>query len=247
MPDVHVDITTASVTVSVDQAAVAASVVATTVEATVASTTVETSVAATTVDVAISGGGLPHRIQEDSVALPQRHNLNFMGAGVSVADDEANNATVVTITGGGGGAATITVTAGENIAELDLIYIAADGTAYKADATSDKEAMFVCPAAITAGDTGDAYPTGAALSGFASLSPGLRYFLSATTPGTFSLSIPTGAGDIVQQVGHALSASSFYFCPTVSILVSGAAATFNRLTETGDTRITEAGYVRVTE
>lgn len=47
-----------------------------------------------------SGGG--HTIQDDGTPLPQRTNLNFIGA--TVEDDEANNATNVTITGGGGSA-----------------------------------------------------------------------------------------------------------------------------------------------
>lgn len=149
---------------------------------------------------------------------------------------------------GGGGAVTITVTAGEAITAGDLVYIAVDGLAYKADATdATKEAVLICPDAILIGDTGTANPTGAVLDVYAALSPGYRYFLSATTPGTFDMSIPSAAGEIVQQVGHALTTSAFYFCPTVSILVAASAETFNRLTENGDTRITEAGDTRVIE
>lgn len=122
---------------------------------------------------------------------------------------------------GGGGAVTITVTAGEEIAAGDLVYIAADGLAYKADATdATKEAVLICPDAILIGDTGTANPTGAVVSGFVGLTMGVRYFLSATTPGTFDMSIPSAAGEIVQQVGHAVSATDFYFKPNQSILIA---------------------------
>jgi hypothetical protein len=55
----------------------------------------------------LAGLGLPasvegtggHIIQEDGTPLDQRLNLNFVGAGVTAEDDEANNATKVTISG----------------------------------------------------------------------------------------------------------------------------------------------------
>lgn len=51
-----------------------------------------------------SGSGGGHEIQDEGVAETQRAALNFVGAGVSVADDSGNDATVVTISGGGSGA-----------------------------------------------------------------------------------------------------------------------------------------------
>lgn len=44
-----------------------------------------------------AGGG--HTIQDEGSSETQRTNLNFVGAGVSVADDVGNDATVVTISG----------------------------------------------------------------------------------------------------------------------------------------------------
>lgn len=46
-----------------------------------------------------AGGG--HTIQDEGVSLAARTNLNFVGAGVTVTDDSANNQTDVTIPGGG--------------------------------------------------------------------------------------------------------------------------------------------------
>jgi hypothetical protein len=120
----------------------------------------------------------------------------------------------------GAGTASVTITAGEEIAAGDIIYVAVDGLAYKADATdATKEAVLICPDIILIGDTGTANPTGAVVSGFVGLTMGVRYFLSATTPGTFVTSIPSAAGEIVQQVGHAVSATDFYFSPNESILI----------------------------
>lgn len=42
-------------------------------------------------------------VEDSGAALPKRGNINFIGAGVSLADDAGNNRTNVTIAGGGGG------------------------------------------------------------------------------------------------------------------------------------------------
>lgn len=47
--------------------------------------------------------GLPNVVQDEGVALTARAALNFVGAGVTAADDAANGRTLVTIPGGGGG------------------------------------------------------------------------------------------------------------------------------------------------
>lgn len=49
-----------------------------------------------TVFLTTTGGG-GHTIQDEGVPLTQRTNLNFVGAGVTVTDDSANDATKVTI------------------------------------------------------------------------------------------------------------------------------------------------------
>lgn len=41
-----------------------------------------------------------HVIQDEGTSLPARGNSNFVGAGVTATDDEASDATVVTIPGG---------------------------------------------------------------------------------------------------------------------------------------------------
>jgi hypothetical protein len=53
-------------------------------------------------DTTISGGGAGHTIGNESIALPARGMLDFVGAGVTVTDDSVGNRSVVTIPGGGG-------------------------------------------------------------------------------------------------------------------------------------------------
>ena len=50
----------------------------------------------------IGGGASGHTIQDDSVNLPNRKNLNFIG-GVEVVDDPGDDSTTVNITGTGEG------------------------------------------------------------------------------------------------------------------------------------------------
>ncbi len=54
-----------------------------------------------TITIASTGGGGSggHTIQDEGVSLPQRTNLNFVGAGVTATDDLGNDASVITIPG----------------------------------------------------------------------------------------------------------------------------------------------------
>lgn len=120
----------------------------------------------------------------------------------------------------GFGADTRTVTAGETIAAGDLIYIDSAGEAFKADANdATKEAVGFVLAGITAAATGTAYFGSGIVTGLSGLTAGARYYLSASTPGGVATAIPSGAGDIVQQVGKALSTTELYFEPQSSILL----------------------------
>lgn len=54
-------------------------------------------------EVTVTNSQPGHVIQDEGVALPQRSKLDFVGAGVTVTDDAANDKTVVNVSGGGGG------------------------------------------------------------------------------------------------------------------------------------------------
>ena len=43
------------------------------------------------------------------------------------------------------------------------------------------------------------------------LTPGMKYFLSDTTPGKVQLAVPTAAGHIIQSIGVAISATTINF------------------------------------
>ena len=107
---------------------------------------------------------------------------------------------------------TFSITAGENLSARDLIYIAADGLAYKADANdSSKDAKAIVIANITIGNTGTSYIGNKVMDGFVGLTINTRYFLSDITPGGFETTV--GSGAIVQQIGYAVSTTQLYFEP----------------------------------
>jgi hypothetical protein len=57
------------------------------------------------IDIALASGGSGaggHTIQDEGIDLPQRTNLNFIGAAVEATDDAGNDATKITITTSGG-------------------------------------------------------------------------------------------------------------------------------------------------
>ena len=119
----------------------------------------------------------------------------------------------------GFGADTRTVTAGETLAAGDLIYLDSTPEAFKADANSDaKAAVGFVLAGITAASSGTAYFGSGIISGLSGLTPGAKYYLS-TTAGTIDTAKPNGTGDIIQQVGVALSATELYFEPQPAILL----------------------------
>jgi hypothetical protein len=83
----------------------------------------------------------------------------------------------------------------------------------KADATDDTKPVngFV-PAAILSGATGTMIAPGARLTGLSGLAPGSTYYLDAS-PGAITVTPPAAAGNLVQEVGVALSATDLLFNP----------------------------------
>ena len=110
MSEINVEVTQSDITANVTSPNITATVTNADVAANVTTSEVTAEISAANVTVNITGGGSPHIIQDEGVAETQRDNLNFVGAGVSVSDDSANNATVVTISGGGGGGTWGTIT-----------------------------------------------------------------------------------------------------------------------------------------
>lgn len=120
----------------------------------------------------------------------------------------------------GVGGDTRTVTAGETLAAGDLIYLDSAPEAFKADANADtKAAIGFVLSGITAAATGTAYFGSGMITGLSGLTAGAKYYLSASTPGGITTTKPSGSGDIIQQVGVAVSATELYFEPQDAILL----------------------------
>jgi hypothetical protein len=92
------------------------------------------------------------------------------------------------------------------VCSSDLASLPADAT------TAGKEAHgFVLTSAGSAASV-TVYPEQAVISGLSGLTPGQRRFLS-TTAGTNTATAPSTAGQVVQDIGFAISATEILFNP----------------------------------
>ena len=162
-----------------------------------------------------------------TTGLPTEEGALTTSAGATDADKivQTNSSGVLDITlmPSGIGADTRTVTAGEALSAGNLVYMAAGGTVFKADANAEgKEATGFVLASISNGGTGTAYFGGGVISGLTGLTVGARYFLSTAAAGAIGLysGLTYNTGDIVQQVGRALSATELYFEPQLPTVVA---------------------------
>ncbi len=120
----------------------------------------------------------------------------------------------------GVGADSKTITAAENLSAGDLVYLNASGQALKADAnTVTKMAVGFVLASISSAASGTVYFDGT-ITGLTSLTQGAPYFLSAASAGAITATPPSGAGDIVQPIGWAVSATELTFNPGYPIIVA---------------------------
>ena len=111
-----------------------------------------------------------------------------------------------------------TFTASEALAAGDLVNLWSDsGTvkARKADASvASKQAHGYVKSAVSANAQASVYTEhGSLISGLTGMTAGSEYFLSATVPGGAATAIPSGAGQLVQYIGIAKSATELYFEP----------------------------------
>ncbi|MGI9158305.1 MAG: hypothetical protein ACR2K1_00985 [Saprospiraceae bacterium] len=110
------------------------------------------------------------------------------------------------------------MTTGEALSAGNLVYISNTGTVLKADANAvAKAAVGYVTSSAASGASVTVFFEGT-ISGLTGLTPGATYFLSDTTTGGVSLTIPSNAGDIVQAVGIAVSATELTFEPQTPIV-----------------------------
>ena len=107
------------------------------------------------------------------------------------------------------GADSITATAGEALVAGDMVYISGTGTILKADATTPAKAArgYVLAAVLNAATATVFFDE--SNTGVSGLTPGATYYLSATA-GAVVTAPPTTAGQIVQEVGFAVSATNLH-------------------------------------
>ena len=124
---------------------------------------------------------------------------------------------------GGGSALEIELTAAENLAIGDVVYIDANGKLAKAAHNSTRDIATVAGLileAVTANNTAKLIFTGKInVTGWAqgNLTPGARYFLNGT--GTISATPPSSANQYVVLVGEALDANTIALNIDVPVLL----------------------------
>lgn len=102
----------------------------------------------------------------------------------------------------------ISVTAGEDLAAGDFVYIDASGTALKADASAiGKQARGYVNEGVVNGAQATIFfdDTNSGLTG---LTSGGTYYLSAATAGAVTTTAPIASGEIVQRIGFASNATT---------------------------------------
>jgi len=115
------------------------------------------------------------------------------------------------------------MTASEALSAGNLVNFFNNGgtiNARKADATATgKQANGFVLAAIASGASGTVYPEEAVITGLSGLTIGATYFLH-TTAGGLTTTAPSASGNVVQEVGIALSATELLFRPRQPVTIA---------------------------
>lgn len=120
----------------------------------------------------------------------------------------------------GVGGDTQTLTAGETLSAGNLVYVNGSGAVLKADASAaSKEAVGFVLSGITNAASGTVYFGSGVITGLTGLTSGSAYYLSDSTPGGVTTTVPSGSGKIVQRVGRAISSTVLYFEPQAPVLL----------------------------
>lgn len=166
-------------------------------------------------------------VKQDTLSNLVTYALTATNGQIVYATDEKSMYQVVdTELVGIGGAGIVKLTAGENIAIRDLVYISTGtgndsgrtaGRIYKVDASNDDrvEVLGFATKAITSGSIGEVQVSGN-LKGFTGLTPGKVYYASASVPGSFTLTPPSTNGQWVVAVCLASTATEIVINPVSS-------------------------------
>jgi hypothetical protein len=120
---------------------------------------------------------------------------------------------------GAAGAPSLSIASSENLAASALVNIDSTGKVRNANATdATKPAMGFVLAAVTSPANATVLFSGQTVPGVSGLTVGAPVYLSAATAGGVVSAAPTAAGNLVQQVGIAISATEFNFQPMLGII-----------------------------
>lgn len=120
---------------------------------------------------------------------------------------------------GAAGAPSLSLPTSENLAAGALVNIDSSGNARNANATdATKPAMGFVTAATTSPANATVYFPGQNNTGASGLTVGAPVYLSAATAGAVTSTAPSASGNLVQQVGIAISATEFNFQPQGGII-----------------------------
>ena len=114
---------------------------------------------------------------------------------------------------------TTLLTASENIAQGNLVYVSGNGTIgiADADAVAKMPAIGIAVAAISSGQPGAVLLQGMFRDDTFNFTAGNRLFASATDGG-ITATVPSGSNDVAQAVGVALSDDVIYFKPDMTLV-----------------------------
>lgn len=113
----------------------------------------------------------------------------------------------------------IVVTATEALAASALVNFWASGVRNASAADSTKLAWGFVTVGVSEGDPATVYLFGAVDTALSGLTPGTVYYLSAATPGAVVAVAPSSAGNLVQQIGIAATATQLVFDPQPGVLL----------------------------
>jgi len=161
-----------------------------------------------------------------SGGVPTDANANNSSAGAGDADKlvklDAAGKIHTSMMPAGVGAETRSMTASEALSAGDLVNIhdSSGPKMRKADATTaGKEAHGFVLSSVSNGASGTMYPEENVISGLTGLTPGARMFLS-TTAGLNTATAPSTSGQVVQEIGVALSTTEIMFRPRQPITLA---------------------------
>lgn len=159
-----------------------------------------------------------------NTGFPTEQEATVVSSGAGNAGDipalDSNGKLHMSVLPTGIGVPTYTGNAGENLSAGDYVYINASGNVLKADASASnasKAAVGFVLAAVTNGSPATVYLEGNN-DAHTGLTVGASYFLSASTAGAPTTTIPTTAGHVVQYLGRAISSTTIAFDPDIQAI-----------------------------